>query len=173
MVPTIRSIDVGSTQSVGTAVSIMEELQIPRIGNSAWSVPNVSIALVEEIYHLFPNGSGGYPAEVGTLSLGSAINQSFTQSGSPDVNASLIPGWFFAQKKAIAANTYGLHIGSAALGISLSLWLGGYDHSMVLGPVSSQAYSTQADVLVINLLDVGIDVDNGASPFNFSERRIP
>lgn len=172
MVPNIQSIDGGATQSVVTAISITEQLQIPRIGNSPWNVPNLSIALVENISISFPSGSGGYPAELGSLALGSAINQSFTLgSGSPDINASLIPGWFFAQEKVIAANTYGLHIGSAALGIPLSLWLGGYDRSRVLGPVSSQAYSTQDGSLVIDLLDIEIGVDNGASPFNFSERR--
>lgn len=171
-VPPITSIDGGSTSCVSDGKSIMELLQIPRIGSSPWNVPNFSIALVEEIYIPFPDGSGGYPAEVGTLSLGPYINQSWTQDGLPNVNASLLPGWFFKQEKIIAADTYGLHIGSAAMGIPLSLWFGGYDRSRVLGPVSSQAYATTLGAaLLIDLLDIGIGVDKGASPFNFSARQ--
>ena len=54
-------------------------------------------------------------------------------------------------------------------GIPLSLWLGGYDQSRVIGPVSSQSY--QGGGFAIDLLDVGIGVDNGASPFNFSAKQ--
>ncbi|KAI4151203.1 MAG: hypothetical protein L6R39_002085 [Caloplaca ligustica] len=53
--------------------------------------------------------------------------------------------------------------------IPLSLWFGGYDRSRILGPVSSQPY-TRFDFLM-DLLDIGIGVDNGASPFEFSERQ--
>ncbi|KAL8793459.1 MAG: hypothetical protein Q9195_003942 [Heterodermia aff. obscurata] len=144
----------------------MDQLQIPRVGFSNWIVPNLSISLVNEIYTTLPDGTS-YPVQAGNLALGSAVNQSFTTSSGPSINASLIPGWFYEQ--GVTGNTYGLHIGSAAMGIPLSLWLGGYDRSRVLGPVSSQPCFQNR--LRIDLLDLGIGVDNGASPFNFSSRQ--
>jgi hypothetical protein len=59
-----------------------------------------------------------------------------------------------------------MHIGSAAMGIPGSLNIGGFDQSRALGPVSSQAYTL--DHLPIDLLDIGIGVAEGASPFNFT-----
>ena len=161
----VTSIDDGQTQTIGISMPIMDQLQIPRVGFSNWVVPNLSISLVNEIYTTLPDGTS-YPVQVGNLALGSAINQSFTTGFGPSINASLIPGWFYDQ--GVTGNTYGLHIGSAAMGIPLSLWLGGYDRSRVLGPVSSQPCFQNR--LRIDLLDLGIGVDNGASPFNFSSR---
>ena len=162
----VTSIDDGQTHTVGTSMPIMDQLQIPRVGFSNWVVPNLSITLVNEIYATLPDGTS-YPVQVGNLALGSAVNQTFTTGSGPSINASLIPGWFYEQ--GVTGNTCGLHIGSAAMGIPLSLWLGGYDRSRVLGPVSSQPCFQNR--LRIDLLDVGIGVDNGASPFNFSSRQ--
>ena len=162
----ITSMDDGQTQTIGISMPIMDQLQIPRVGFSNWAVPNLSISLVNEIYTTLPDGTS-YPVQAGNLALGSAVNQSFTTGFGPSINASLIPGWFYDQ--GVTGNTYGLHVGSAAMGIPLSLWLGGYDRSRVLGPVSSQ--SCFQNRLRIDLLDLGIGVDNGASPFNFSSRQ--
>ena len=163
----VTSIDDGQTQTVGKSTSIMDQLQIPRVQFSSWVVPNLSISLVNEIYTTLPDGTS-YPVQVGNLALGSSVNQSFTTGSGPSINASLIPGWFYEQ--GVTGNSYGLHIGSAAMGIPLSLWLGGYDRSRVLGPVSSQPCFLQ-NRLRIDLLDLGIGVDNGASPFNFSTKQ--
>lgn len=125
----------------------LQELEIPFIGNSGVSktcYPSMemltprSLIVVDETYITLLDGSS-YPVQVGNLALGPGVNQTFTrESGQSSINASLIPGWFFEQ--ATTANTYGLHIGLAAKGIPLSLWLGGYDRSRVLGAVSSQSY---------------------------------
>ncbi|KAF4627049.1 hypothetical protein G7Y89_g11108 [Cudoniella acicularis] len=61
-----------------------------------------------------------------------------------------------------------MHIGSAAMGIPGSLNIGGFDQSRAMGPVSSQVYSI--DHLPIDLLDIGIGVAEGASPFNFTSQ---
>ena len=95
----------------------MESLLIPRQGFAPWTVQNLSIKLVEDIYTTLPDGSN-YPLQVGNLALGGNVNQTF---GDPpdNINASLIPGWFF-QEKVISGNTYGLHIGSATMGAYLA-----------------------------------------------------
>lgn len=169
----LQTLDGGATSAYGSSIPIMDSLNIPRIQYSPWVVPNFSITLFENLYFPLPDGSGAYPAELGTLSLGgnTVVNQSFGSGRTdiPAVNASLIPGWFLGQEKVISSASYGLHIGSAAMGIPLSLWLGGYDRSRVLGPVSSQPYA--GNTFKIDLLDIGIGVDNGASPFNFPERQ--
>ena len=65
-------------------------------------------------------------------------------------------------------HSYGLHIGSIALGIHGSLNIRGYGQSRLLGPVSSQVYSINQ--VPIDLLDVGIGVAEGEPPFNFTSQ---
>ena len=120
--------------------------------------------MYSNITMVYPDGV--YPLQVGELALGPVINQSFFESkGIPSINASLIPGYLEAQK-AIPSNSFGLHIGIGvkALKLDLSLWLGGYDASRVVGPVSSQ--STNGSLFAIDLLDIGIGVDHGGSPLS-------
>ena len=80
------------------------------------------------------------------------------------VNTSLIPNAVAAQGN-ISSASYGLHIGSAILGPSLSLWIGGYDQSRVIGNVSVQSITSNL-TLEIDLLDIGIGVESGPSPFD-------
>lgn len=116
-----------------------------------------------------------HPIQVGELSLGPIANQSFSHGG-PTTNASLIPGFFDAQQL-IASNSYGLHIGIGAEAhkLDLSLMLGGYDASRIVGDVSHQAVLPETDFDVgnefaINLLDVAISVDHGESPFSYPSK---
>jgi hypothetical protein len=62
----------------------------------------------------------------------------------------------------IASYSYGLHIGSAALGYPGSLVFGGYNRGRVLGPLT-----TFSDPEKVSLLDIGIGVEDGSSPFAF------
>jgi hypothetical protein len=82
-------------------------------------------------------------------------------------NASLISGYLYETGQ-IASNSYGLHIGSAALGIPGSAFVGGYDQSRVLGEVTAQSYALYS--LPIDLLDIGIGVAEGASPFTYPSK---
>ncbi|KAL8929099.1 MAG: hypothetical protein Q9172_000642 [Xanthocarpia lactea] len=149
--------------------AIMEQIQIPHSIFSPYVISNLSIDLINQVYATLPDGSAQYPPQLGSLSLGAPnLNHSFTPGNAPLINASLIPSWFF-QAEIIPTNMYGLHIGSAALGIPLSLWLGGYDRSRVIGPVSTQPYADWS--FLVDLLDIGIRVDNGASPFQFSKKQ--
>lgn len=59
-----------------------------------------------------------------------------------------------------ASNSFGLHYGSASLNLTGSLVCGGYDHSTVLGSVSS------FDLGFINsMVDISFSVESGGSPF--------
>lgn len=133
-------------------------------------IPNLSTRLIYNASITYPDGTE-YPPQLGQLALGSSlVNQSFTTGeGLPSINASLVPGYLWANK-VIPSSSYGLHIGSAALGLPLSLWVGGYDQSRVLGSVSSQSYDSQYNFFAIDLLDIGIGVDHGGSPFSYSAR---
>ncbi len=142
---------------------ILDNLQL-----SGQNVANFSVTIYPSITMVYPDGN--YPLQLGELSLGPLVNQSF--SSVPAINASLIPGYLAAQN-AIPSSSFGLHVGIVAEGfkLDLSLWLGGYDASRIVGPVSSQ--STKGDAasdFVIDLLDIGIGVDHGGSPFSYTSR---
>ena len=122
----------------------------------------------------YPDGTA-YPVQVGQLSLGNSdANQTFSTSpGEPAVNGTLVPSYLYAHH-VIPSSSYGLHYGSAALGLDLSLWLGGYDISRVVGDVASQSYSNNVgNQFAITLLDIAIAVDNSSySPFPYRVQSI-
>ena len=119
---------------------------------------NFSLALIDEFDIKFPSGAG-YPLQAGQLSLGPSANFSLKGTG----NTNLIPG-ALADGDAIPSSSFGLHYGSAAFNQSLSLWLGGYDQQRLIGPVSSQPVDGNQQ-FQIDLLDIGLNVSSGASPF--------
>ena len=142
-----------------------------RIAN--YDVPDFSAKMYSSLTMVYSGEE--YPIQVGELSLGPIANQSFSVGG-PTTNASLIPGFFDAQNL-IPSNSYGLHIGIGAEAhkLDLSLMLGGYDASRIVGNVSHQAVipDSKEDVgneFAINLLDVAISVDHGESPFSYSSK---
>ncbi|KAL8699956.1 MAG: hypothetical protein Q9201_005705 [Fulgogasparrea decipioides] len=174
----VWTMDGGQSEAVGIDTGIFEDVSFDP-GDRVGLVPVAtwSIRVVNQVYLNLPDGSGSYPAEVGILALANTnLNLEKTDPADADDSDGL------AQKY-----TYGLHIGSAAMGIPLSLWVGGYDRSRVIGPVSVHPYALNpgyingtsdwssglddAASFVIDLRDIGIGVDNGASPFNFSERQ--
>ena len=149
--------------SSSSVISIRPTLQIAGL-----TVANFSVAMFAKISMVYPDGN--YPLQIGTLSLGPIIYQPWSSNSL--LNATLVPGYLSSQN-VIPSNSFGLHVGiaAAALKLDLSLWLGGYDASRIVGPVSSQ--STQDDAaseFVIDLLDIGIGVNNGGSPFSFSSQ---
>lgn len=134
-------------------------------------ISNVSLRLVSSAWTTYPDGSS-YPLTLGTIAIGGpAVNQTFGYSdGRPSINASLIAG-FFASSEApsnhrTASNSYGLHIGAVQPRVPASLWLGGYDQTRVLGPVSTQAGTD----MVIDLLDISFQVATGASPLSYRSK---
>lgn len=134
-------------------------------------IPGVSIVLLNQSYQVYPDGSV-YPVEVGTLSLGAQnMNQSFTLFGDePAINTTFIPSWLYTSggPKRIPSYSYGMHIGSAPLKIPGSVVLGGYDQARTIGDVSSQRYS--GSDLILQLLDIGIGVATGGSPWTYANK---
>lgn len=149
--------------SYNNEMPIRDQLQI-----AGHTVANLSAVIFSNFTMVYPDGN--YPLQVGELSLGPVVNQSFAEQGYPQNNASLIPGFFVAQNT-IPSNSFGLHvgIGAEAFKVDLSLWLGGYDASRIIGPVSTQSIEPgPSSELPIDLLDIGIGVDHGGSPFSYS-----
>lgn len=159
---------LGAVKYRGHQSYIMDQLVISAGGID---VQNLSILLVSNASMIYPDGSN-YPVQLGSLSLGGlAVNQTFsyydTAKERPPINASLLPGYLWEQNL-IPSSSFGMHLGSATFGPPLSLWLGGYDRSRIVGPVSVQSLNNWDPQ--IDLLDIGIDVDHGASPFSFGSR---
>ena len=149
----------------GVKSDVMDTLVLPATGTAVnpATVSNLSIGLYSSLYMTYPDGSH-YPPQLGFLSLGPRVNQSFDP-----INASLIPGAVMEQGR-ISSNSYGMHVGSAALKLPLSLWLGGYDAIRLSGPVSTQQVNEQFH-LEIDLYDIGIGVESGGSPFPYTSRQ--
>ena len=81
------------------------------------------------------------------------------------MNASLAPGYLF-EEKITPSSSFGLHVGSAAFNLPLSLWFGGYDASRVSGSIASHSYANNpSNLFNLDLFDIGIGVDHGGSPF--------
>ena len=148
---------------LGNSSYTQDTLSIP----SSKSVNDFDIYVYSFSEMIYPDGTH-YPMQVGMLSLGTDgadFNQTFSS-----INSTLIPNNLY-QNGFIPSSSYGLHYGSAAFNLDLSLWLGGYDASRIVGPVSSQSYDNDAgNVFELDLLDIGITVDHGASPFNYTSK---
>lgn len=132
------------------------------------SIPEVDLITVSAGWQTYPGGHA-YPLQVGTLSLGAPeINQTF--GNNIKINTTFINSYLFEQggSHGIPSYSYGLHIGSAALRIPGSLFLGGYDQNRAIGEVSAQPFSSGS--FPIGLLDIGIGVAEGGSPWDYSNK---
>ena len=154
--------------SFSNSTPILDQLQIAN-----HTVQNFSARIFSSLTMVYSGKE--YPIQVGELALGPIANQSFSVGG-PTTNASLVPGTFDSQQ-IIPSNSYGLHIGIGAEAhkLDLSLMLGGYDASRIVGNVSHQPVRPETDddygnEFIIDLLDVTIGVDHGASPFSYSSK---
>ena len=127
-------------------------------------VQNFDMLVISGANERLPDGTA-YPVQIGKLGLGApSANQSWLHfPPNPRWNGTLLTSALFEQGLA-PSNSYGMHIGSAAMGIPGSLNIGGFDQTRAMGPVSNQDYNI--DHLPIDLLDIGIGVAEGASPFN-------
>jgi hypothetical protein len=132
-----------------------------------FSIPSFDMVIISEGYSQLLDGSI-YTTEVGNLALGCPdYNQSWYHANGPNINGTQLPNYLHTIGQTLSSS-YGLHIGSATMGIPGSLWVGGYDQSRVLGQISSQIYAS--DWLPIDLLDIGIGVAEGQSPFSFGTK---
>lgn len=109
-----------------------------------------------------------YIIEVGNLALGAPyINQSMSMWNTTLVDVTYLAGLPHTQGHT-PSNSFGMHIGSVAMSIPPSIYLGGYDQSRVLGNVTVQNHNME--YFPIDLLDIGIGVAIGSSPFPFSSK---
>lgn len=128
--------------------------------------PDFDMLVITEGYETLPNGTK-YAIEVGNLALGAPnVNQSWND-GNGRFNSSLVPSYLYLTDQ-VPSNSFGMHIGSTVLEIPPSLYIGGYDQSRVLGEVTVQNYNMH--YFPIDLLDVGIGVAEGTSPFPFTSK---
>ncbi|KAG9850658.1 hypothetical protein KCU98_g4236, partial [Aureobasidium melanogenum] len=119
----------------------------------------------------YPNGVTAFP-QLGLLALTAGLNKkdTYQQFANSDTNSTAgyasvwIPGGYLFNQSIIPSYSYGLHIGAAALNYTGSLYLGGYDKARVIGP-----YTTWSNQLP-TLLDIGIGVETGGSPFSFQNK---
>ena len=128
------------------------------------TIANVSLALLNQSYMAYPNGQW-YPLSVGCLGIGApnTVNQSFSNSYGPAINASLVPGYLWAHNTT-ASNSFGMHIGSANPKMPGSFYFGGYDQNRIVGDVLSYQDDYTKD---ITLKDITIKVVDGSSPWQF------
>ncbi len=87
----------------------------------------------------------------------------------PDYVCNLLPQWLVMNGHT-PSNSWSLHIGSAVSGAnsSGSLAFGGYDEARAIGDVGTYDVPTPGGDTFLDLLDVGIGVDHGGSPFPFA-----
>ncbi|KAL2842494.1 aspartic peptidase domain-containing protein [Aspergillus pseudodeflectus] len=161
-----QSYTPGHTNAVPTEVIARRALDSIDIGGTV--IPEVDLVGISQAYQTYPGGQE-YPLQVGLLSLGAPnINHTFDRGNdTPSINGTFITSWLW-EKSTIASYSYGLHIGSASLGIPGSLLLGGYDKNRVLGHVSAQPFSNGG--FPIQLLDISLGVAEGGSPWSFYNR---
>ncbi|GFF54523.1 hypothetical protein IFM46972_10043 [Aspergillus udagawae] len=168
----LKSGEFGKLEDFGKSAAVpkwgFEKMAFDYVNINGFSVPNVSIKAISNIYQTYPGGQN-YPVEVGILSLGAeSLNQTFGYgTNTPAVNVTFVNSYLYtsAGTSGIPSYSYGMHIGSAALGIPGSLLLGGYDRARVIGDVSAQPYATTD--LPIQLLDISIGVASGGSPWSY------
>ncbi|KAH0273552.1 hypothetical protein KCU91_g5876, partial [Aureobasidium melanogenum] len=119
----------------------------------------------------YPNGVKAFP-QLGLLALNTGpgstdVNQTFPNSATNNSDGSAtvrVPAGYLFSQNIIPSYSYGLHIGAAALNYPGSLYLGGYDKARVIGPYTT--YGNQNPTL----LDIGIGVETGGSPFSFQNK---
>ncbi|KAL5381629.1 hypothetical protein DPSP01_007077 [Paraphaeosphaeria sporulosa] len=130
-------------------------------------VYNSSQAFVESASMRYPSGRIG-GVTLGALALGAdSPNQFFSLDDhiqGNGINTSTFSGGLYL-KGDIPSYSFGLHIGSAAFNYPGSLVFGGYNKGRVIDPVTSFQ-----DVNTVDLLDIGIGVEDGKSPFSFANK---
>ncbi|KAF1962820.1 hypothetical protein CC80DRAFT_512130 [Byssothecium circinans] len=108
---------------------------------------------------------------LGFLALGAPETvQTFDTAGQEGKSNHNVTGNVYNGKlyedKTIASYSYSLHIGSAAFEYPGSLVFGGYNKGRAIGPLTTLFEGEDR----IDLLDIGIGVEHGDSPFDFDSK---
>jgi hypothetical protein len=160
-----ESYSFGKTSAV--PINALADRATDTIDIGGFSVPSADFVGIVQGYQTYPGGQN-YPLEVGVLSLNAAdINQTFSESAGAGFNGTIVTSWAYTSGK-IESYSWGMHIGSATLGIPGSLYLGGFDANRVLGEVTAQEYVN--GWLPIQMQDISIGVVDGVSPWSYSNK---
>lgn len=153
----------------GQGTRYMDDISLALSGGSSTiRVKNSSLVLLERQQRIKYPGGQSFQFSVGCLSMGGsgAVNQTFEQENKLPVNASLPPGWLL-ENKWTPSNSFGMHIGSVQPAMSGSMWFGGYDQNRVIGEILNTNGNPRDG---ITLWDIGIEVIDGRSPFDFKSK---
>lgn len=144
---------------------VYDFLYLPTGPDATWLYTNFTMIVISQNYETLPDGTK-FALEIGNLALGAPnITTADMKATILGDTGSILNTQF---QDFIPSNSFGMHIGSPAMAIPPSLYLGGYDQLRVLGEPSVQRYTQ--DYLPIDLLDVGIGVAEGESPFSFTSK---
>lgn len=143
----------------GQGVNIFDTLNLKTTLQGSTNVYNHSLYAVNALTAALPNGTT-YPLTVGSLSLGAWLDVQTWGT----YQGLTIPGYLWDSNRT-TSNSFGLHYGSALLGLGGSLIFGGYDQSRVLGDVGSFDLGANGS-MALELIDIGLGVESGISPFN-------
>lgn len=133
---------------------------------------NTSTAILDRMNFTTPSDEVFPDIEVGFLALGAGSQRNeFSTYGTNSIVAWNLPGFFYNQS-VIPSFSYTLNMGSAALDYPVSLTFGGYDQGRMIGPatVFGVPRADAKSSAVVTLMDIGIGVHTGASPFNFTSK---
>ena len=127
---------------------------------------NCSVFAMETATLGLPEGQT-YTAPVGHLALGFSGQGRLVYETDQNISSYAFPG-ALATNNTIPSNSFGLHYGSASLGLAGSLTWGGFDQSRVLGDVGAFSLSDDGgqDNIIVQLLDIQIRVEQGDFPFS-------
>ncbi|KAF1990483.1 hypothetical protein K402DRAFT_305470, partial [Aulographum hederae CBS 113979] len=130
------------------------------------TVYNGSLSSVAFVSIANPDGSTRLP-QLGYFSLGAPSYAQLYGTDPDFVVPIFISG--LHEQKIIPSNSFGLQIGSAPLGYSGSLVLGGYDNSRLIGPYTTWTYNAKGDPAGGStiLQSIGFGVESGGQPFDF------
>ncbi|KAK3298659.1 uncharacterized protein B0H64DRAFT_454105 [Chaetomium fimeti] len=138
--------------------TVVEDLRLERTtrGGTGTIGCDGTFEAVEEWVYGLPDGSN-YSGRVGTLGLGKP-----NVPDPEDVPLAILQS--LKSTTIIASMSFGLHMGSVALGQPASLVLGGYEKSRALGSVGVFTFGGFGPP-ILYLLDVLLGTQVGASPF--------
>lgn len=126
------------------------------------TVSNVPLVSIDDIEYSTPGGTT-YGPEIGMIALGgvgSVQSQDFSTATSDSASSGFMLTAGLFNKSIIPSYAYGLHMGAAAFNYGGSLVLGGYDQGRIVGKYTNFTEGT------VSLLDIGLGVETGGSPFS-------
>jgi len=127
---------------------------------------NTSTVIISNMSYITPSYKNTTAMEVGYLALGAGDENGGSATQNFGTTNSIVtwnlPGYFWYHN-ITPSFSHTLQVGSAALQYPISLIFGGYDQGRMIG--ASTTFNGSP-----SLLDIGIGVQTGGSPFNFTSK---